>query len=121
MNHRPPVHVDKYPNPHCRKFFKMLNSVDSPLFEGCKNHIKMFIIDRLTNMKANHRLTERCYNDTCAIVSKVLLVENTKTNYMKPNIKKVALGLPVEKIDFVLKWMYDIFGELCECKLLSYL
>ena len=60
VDNEPPVHVDEYPNPQCRQFFEMLNSVNSPLFEGCKNQTKMSIIGRLTNLKTDHRLTERC-------------------------------------------------------------
>ena len=40
----------------------------------------MSIIGRLTNLKTNHCLTERCYDDIFAIVNEVLPKENTMIN-----------------------------------------
>ena len=81
----------------------MLKFVNSPLFEGCKNHTKMSIIGRLTNLKTDHRLTERCYDDICAIVNEMLPEQNTMVNNFYETKKQIAaLGLPVEKIDCCL-------------------
>ena len=100
VHNEPPVHVDEYPNPQCRQFFEMLNAVNSPLFEGCKTHTKMSIIARLTTLKTDHRLTERCYDEFCAIVNEVIPDENTMVNSFYDTKKQIAaLGLPVEKID----------------------
>ena len=40
----------------------------------------MSIIGRLKNLKTDHRIVERCYDDICAIVNLVLQEENTIIN-----------------------------------------
>ena len=72
----------------------------------------MSIIGRLTNLKTNHRLTERCYDDICATVNEVLLEQNTMLNNFYETKKQIAaLGLPVEKIDCCLNGCMIYWGN----------
>ena len=78
----------------------MLNSVNGPVFEGCKNHTKMFIIGQLTNLKIDHRITERYYNDICAIVNQVLPEENTMVNNFYETKKQIAASTNRKRIRY---------------------
>ena len=59
----------------------------------------MSIICRLTNLKTDLRLTERCYDDICAIVNEVLQKKNMMVNNFYETKKQIAAHrILVEKI-----------------------
>ena len=75
-------------------------------------------------MKAEHHFSERCYDDICRLMSKLLPADNIMTDSFYETKKLIrGLGLPVEKIDCCINncmifWNED--SDLNECKICTH-
>ncbi|KAL0358498.1 UNVERIFIED_CONTAM: hypothetical protein Sangu_0699200, partial [Sesamum angustifolium] len=101
------------------RFFDVVQAVDQPLYSGC-DQSQLAAVARLVNIKAEHNMSERCYDQVSQWASDLLPRDHTlPSNYY--NTKKMIrdLGLPVEKIHAcrngcMLYWKDDIDMEYCK-------
>ncbi|KAL0309090.1 UNVERIFIED_CONTAM: hypothetical protein Sradi_5851300 [Sesamum radiatum] len=80
------------------RFFDVVQAVDQPLYSGC-DQSQLAAVARLVKIKAEHNMSERCYDHVSQWASDLLPRDHTlPSNYY--NTKKMIrdLGLPVEKI-----------------------
>ncbi|KAL0416145.1 UNVERIFIED_CONTAM: hypothetical protein Slati_3446400 [Sesamum latifolium] len=81
-----------------KRFFNIVHAADQPLYSGC-NESQLAAVARLVNIKAEHNMSERCYDQVSQWASDLLPRDHAlPSNYY--NTKKMIrdLGLPVEKI-----------------------
>ena len=50
------------PNVKAQGFYDMLMALQSPLWDGCLNHLKLLVPMRLLNIKTTWNVLEQCYN-----------------------------------------------------------
>ncbi|KAL0290178.1 UNVERIFIED_CONTAM: hypothetical protein Sradi_7055500 [Sesamum radiatum] len=101
------------------RFFDVVHAADQPLYNGC-DESQLAAVARLVNIKAEHNMSERCYDQVSQWASDLLPRDHTlPSNYY--NTKKMIrdLGLPVEKIHAckngcMLYWKDDIDMEYCK-------
>ncbi|KAL0423303.1 UNVERIFIED_CONTAM: hypothetical protein Sradi_0865100 [Sesamum radiatum] len=101
------------------RFFDVVQAVDQPLYSGC-DQSQLAAVARQVNIKAEHNMSERCYDQVSQWASDLLPHDHTlPSSYY--NTKKMIrdLGLPVEKIHVcrngcVLYWKKDIDMEYCK-------
>ncbi|XP_039122129.1 uncharacterized protein LOC120258759 [Dioscorea cayenensis subsp. rotundata] len=116
-----PTYMDEPPNAAAKKLFDMLRAANQELWPGCENHSQLSAVARMLNMKAEHHLSERCFNDFCQFLKEILPSDNAiPSNFY--NTKKLVqgLGLPVEKIHCCLNGCMIYWGgdtELMTCKI----
>ena len=63
-------------------------------------HSQLSVVSKLLNIKVEHHIFERCYNEICTLMKGLLSIDNLMTDNFY-SIKKLVrgLGLPVQKID----------------------
>ncbi|KAL0284146.1 UNVERIFIED_CONTAM: hypothetical protein Sangu_2475300 [Sesamum angustifolium] len=99
--------------------FPAVQEVDQPLYSGY-DQSQLAAVARLVNIKVEHNMSERCYDQVSQCASDLLPRDHTlPSNYY--NTKKMIrdLGLPVEKIHAcrnrcMLYWKDDIDMEYCK-------
>jgi Transposase-associated domain len=101
--------VEQQPNPEAAKFFSMLAANEVPLweikFEGdntikCENHTVLSVVIKCLSLKAEHQMSQKCFNGMMEIFKSVL----PKSNKLPENfyqVKRLVQGLVMdyEKID----------------------
>ena len=77
----------------------MLSVVNKELWPGCQKHSQLSSISRMWNMKVEHHMSQREFDDIAQLIMKVVPDENLVTDNFY-NAKRLVrgLGLPVEKI-----------------------
>ncbi|KAL0448596.1 UNVERIFIED_CONTAM: hypothetical protein Slati_1416000 [Sesamum latifolium] len=101
------------------RFFDLVHTADQPLYSGC-DQSRLAVVARLANIKAEHNMSERCYDQVSQWASDLLPRDHTlPSNYY--NTKKMIrdLGLSIKKIhackkDCMLYWKDDIDMENCK-------
>ncbi|XP_073133532.1 uncharacterized protein [Henckelia pumila] len=109
------------PNETAKNLYDMLMAAETEIWKGNSNgHSQLSVVARLLNMKADHRISERCYDDICQLISELLPGENCMTESFYSTKKLIrGLGLPIDKIDCcnnncMIYWRDD--SELQECR-----
>ena len=112
---------DEPPNPKAQKFFDMLSAMNKELLPGCQKHSQESLVARMLNMKEEHHMSQREFDDIAPLIKEVVPNENLMTENFY-NVKKMVkgLGLPVEKIHCcnngcMLFWGED--NDLTICKI----
>ncbi|XP_058009704.1 uncharacterized protein LOC131183255 [Hevea brasiliensis] len=91
--------MEEPPNPSAQKLYDILQAANQEVWPGCETHSQLLVVARMLNIKAEHHLSERCFDDICQLMKEVLPDENLMTKNFYSTKKLVqALGLPVEKI-----------------------
>ena len=63
---------DEPPNPEAHKFFDMLNVVNKELWLSCQQHSQLSLIARMLNMKADHHMSQREFDDIAQLIKEVI-------------------------------------------------
>ncbi|XP_039141188.1 uncharacterized protein LOC120278460 [Dioscorea cayenensis subsp. rotundata] len=118
------TNTEEPPNAVAQKLFEMLIAANQEAWLGCENHSQLSAVARMLNIKAEHHLTERCFDDFCQFLKELLPTDNVMPDNFY-NTKKLVqgLGLPVEKIHCcpngcMIYWGED--SELMSCKLCDF-
>ena len=111
---------EQYPNPNAQHLYDMLQAANEPLYDGCESHSQLSATAKLLNIKADHGLSERCYDSISGFVGEVLPEGNKMPKNFYETKKLVqGLGLPVEVIHCCLNGCMIYWGddvELLNCK-----
>ena len=98
----------------------MLSVVNKELWPGCQKHSPLSLVARMLNMKAEHHISQREFDDIAQLIKEVVLDENLviKNFYITKRLVR-GLGIPVEKIYYcnngcMLFWGED--NDLTICK-----
>lgn len=117
-----PNNIGDIPNPTTQHLFEMLSASQQEVWKGNPfGHSQLSAVSRLLNIKAEHHMSERCYDEICQLMSELLPTDNLMTDSFYKTKKLVrGLGLPVEKIDCcenncMIYWGVD--SELSSCKI----
>ena len=79
--------------------FYMLSAVNKELWLGCQKHSQLSLVARMLNMKVEHHMSQREFNDIAQLIKEVVPYENLLTeNFYNAKRLVRGLGLPVEKI-----------------------
>lgn len=115
---------DEAPNPEAQRFYDMLKAADCELWPGCTKHSQLSVVARLMNLKSEHNISERCF-DQIAEFKKEIVPDNNMVpeNFYRTKKLLSGMGLPVQKIDCcyhncMLYWKGD--SELEECRMCGY-
>ncbi|XP_043807342.1 uncharacterized protein LOC122721981 [Manihot esculenta] len=103
------------PNQSTQRLYDMLAVANKELWPGCENHSQLSAVARILNMKSEHHLSERCFDNICQLIKKILPTDNFYST------KKLleGLGLPIQKIHSCLNGCMIYWGEdneLLRCK-----
>ncbi|KAL0333018.1 UNVERIFIED_CONTAM: hypothetical protein Scaly_2203300 [Sesamum calycinum] len=80
------------------RFFDVVQGPDQPLYSGC-DQSQLATVARLVNIKAEHKMSERCYDQVSQWASDLLPRDHTlPSNYYSTKKMIRDLGLPVKKI-----------------------
>ncbi|KAL6579029.1 hypothetical protein OROMI_009245 [Orobanche minor] len=114
------MNEEEPPNPDAKKFYDMLEAANEPLWDGCEKHTKLSLVARLMSIKAENRMSEKCY-DQIAELMKEIAPENNEITRNFYSSKKLlrGMGLPAEKIDCfengcILYWGDDLIKLCCK-------
>ena len=90
---------DEPPNPKARKFFDMLSVVNKEMWLGCQKHSQLSLVARILNMKVEHHMSQRDFDDIAQLIKEVVPNKNLviESFYSAKRLVR-GLGLPVEKI-----------------------
>ena len=80
-----------------KSFFDMLSVVNKELWPGCQKHSQLSLVARMLNMKAEHHMSQREFDDIAQLIKEVVPYENLMTFYSAKRLVR-GLGLSVEKI-----------------------
>ncbi|XP_073138901.1 uncharacterized protein [Henckelia pumila] len=65
------------PNQTAKSLYEMLRASETEIWDGNPNgHSQLSVVARLLNMKVEHHISERCYDDLCQLISELLPTEN---------------------------------------------
>ncbi|XP_056163103.1 uncharacterized protein LOC130136788 [Syzygium oleosum] len=102
------------------QFWEVLKAADEPLWAGCDNHTQLSVTARLLNIKAEHNVSENCFNSFVEVMRETMPRDNIMPSDFY-DMKKLVdnLGLPVERIDIcsrgcMLYWRDDENAESCK-------
>lgn len=107
------------PNPEAAAFFKLLQTADEPLWDGCKNHTRLSAVSQLMNCKSDFNMSESCYNRIISLVKSMLPKDALLPDDFYQSKKMVKkLILKYEKIeacpnDCMLYWKEHKYKTKC--------
>ena len=119
------IEIEESLNPTTQHLFDMLKALEQEVWNGNPyGHSQLSVVSRLLNIKAEHHISEMCYDEICTLMKELLLTDNLMT-YNFYSTKKLVRGLslPVQKIDYcenncMLYWGED--SDLSCCKICSH-
>ena len=119
------IEIEKSPNPTTQHLFDILKASKQEVWNGNPySHSQLSAVSRLLNIKAEHHISERCYDEICTLMKELLPTDNLMTDNFYSTKKLVrGLGLPVQKIDCcenncMLYWGEE--SDLSCCKICSH-
>ena len=65
--------VYEEPNADATRFFYLLKDSDKPLWDGCTNHNKLWVVAQVFTIKSNHEQSEASYDRNVEWVKSILL------------------------------------------------
>jgi len=65
--------VYEEPNADATRFFYLLKDSDKPLWDGCTNHNKLWVVAQVFTIKSNHEQSEASYDRIVEWVKSILL------------------------------------------------
>ncbi|XP_021626976.1 uncharacterized protein LOC110625645 [Manihot esculenta] len=87
---------------------------------SCENHSQLSAVARILNIKSEHHLSERCFDNICQLIKEILPTDNLFTdNFYSTKKLLEGLGLPIQKIYSCLNSCMIYWGEdneLLRCK-----
>ncbi|XP_043817332.1 uncharacterized protein LOC122725001 [Manihot esculenta] len=107
-------------NQSIQRLYDMLAAANQELWPGCENHLQLSAVARILNIKSEHHLSERCFDNICQFIKEILPIDNLFTdNFYSTKKLLEGLGLPIQKIhsclnDCMIYWGED--NELLRCK-----
>ncbi|KAK1402955.1 hypothetical protein POM88_002560 [Heracleum sosnowskyi] len=87
------------PNAETKKLYDILKSSERKLYEGCETS-QLSAMAQMLSLKADHHLSEACYDQTSQFIKGILPQDNTFLDSFSGTKKYMEdLGLPSEQID----------------------
>ena len=115
-----PSDIEEEPNPTAAQLYEMLQAADQEIWPGNRYHSKLSTVARLLNIKSEHHISERAYDDIYQLMSELLPSDHVMIDSFYSTKKFVqGLGLPVEKIHCCINGCMIYWGddsELARCK-----
>jgi len=100
--------------------YEMLTSTQQPLWLGCKNTSKLFVVVKMLSKKFTHNMSQACVNDVMIFFKESNQIENViPSSFKKAKKLVVGLGLSSIKIDCCIDGCmlyYKDDNTLKECK-----
>ncbi|KAK1359644.1 hypothetical protein POM88_044118 [Heracleum sosnowskyi] len=88
------------PNAETKKLYDILKSSERELYKGCKTS-QLSAMAQMLSLKADHHLSEACYDQTSQFIKGILPQDNTFFDSFSGTKKYMEdLGLPFEQIDY---------------------
>ena len=112
--------TEEQPNIEAQQLYNLIDAANEQLWTGCETMTQLSAMARLMTIKADHRLSERAYDDVLHLWKDSLPVENRlPNNFYETKRFMQGLGLPVEKIDCctsncMLFWGDDVELQFCK-------
>jgi hypothetical protein len=104
--------VDEESNADMARCFDLLKDSDKPLWDGCTNHSKLFVVADVFTIKLNYRLSEACYDRIVEWAKNILPERNRlKENLYDVKFMMKPLGLGYQKINTCLNFCMLYFFE----------
>ncbi|XP_043814060.1 uncharacterized protein LOC122723981 [Manihot esculenta] len=108
------------PNQSTQRLYDMLAAANQELWPGCENHSQLSVVARILNIKSEHHLSERCFDNIFQFIKEILPIDNLFTdNFYSTKKLLEGLGLPIQKIHSCLNSCMIYWGEdneLLRCK-----
>ena len=119
------IEIEESPNPTTQHLFDMLKASKQEVWNGNPyGHSQLSAVSRLLNIKAEHHISERCYDEICTLMKELLPTDNLMTdNFYSTKKLMRGLGLPVQKIDCCENNCMLYWGEESDfscCKICSH-
>ncbi|XP_021596543.1 uncharacterized protein LOC110603155 [Manihot esculenta] len=70
---------NELPNATTKMLFDMFNATNQELWPRCQNHSQLSVVAWMLNIKSEHHLSERCFDDICQLVNEMLPADNVMT------------------------------------------
>ena len=112
--------TEEQPNIEAQQLYNLIDAANEQLWTGCETMTQLSAMARLMTIKADHRLSERAYDDVLHLWKDSLPIENRlPNNFYETKRFMQGLGLPVEKIDCctsncMLFWGDDVELQFCK-------
>ncbi|XP_057993073.1 uncharacterized protein LOC131174052 [Hevea brasiliensis] len=117
-------------NPSAQKLYDMLQAASQEVWPGCETHSQLSVVIRMLNIKAEHHLLERCFDDICQLMKEVLPVIVTPYNlppwlcmkdvYMFLTVIVTCPRNPKDKLDVYLQPLIAELKQLWEVRVETY-
>jgi len=112
---------EDFPNTEAKKFYDLLHASQKPLWPGCTNHTKLFVVVRLLTIKSEGNMSQLSFNQTLTLLKETHPAENFIPEDYYRTLKLVSkLGLSAIKIDCCIDgcmlFYSDEDKQLTECK-----
>ncbi|XP_059288082.1 uncharacterized protein LOC132041388 isoform X3 [Lycium ferocissimum] len=119
-----PNDMEEFPNPDAQKFYDMIDAANQEVWPGCETHSQLSAVARLLHIKAEHHLSERCFDDICQYLNEIIPPDNLMPkNFYETKKLMRGMNMPVEKIHSCVNACMIYWGEdseLIYCKFCSH-
>ncbi|KAL3845803.1 hypothetical protein ACJIZ3_003206 [Penstemon smallii] len=74
------VYANSPPNEEAQEFYKVLDSAQRPVFEGCNNQSELSLALQLMSLKSDYNMAQSAFDRNCSIIKSLLPQENLVPN-----------------------------------------
>ncbi|KAG7572504.1 Transposon En/Spm-like [Arabidopsis suecica] len=108
-------HVHEEPTQEAKRFYDMLASANTPLYDGCREgQSQLSLAARFMNQKVDHNLSETCMDGWAELFTEYLPEGNQSTgSYYETETLMRKLGLPYYTFDPVILTPYNLPPDIC--------